>query len=138
MLCRTPAVFTGVASFWGLACSAAETTKVGIWPPPPSPAVPTPEVSESAPSSNSMTTWPPAAYHDEAWTLPRKFPIQASPTVGTVSPSAMSGPSCMSSTALGVTHTKAGGLAELRSALKLVDRGTTLAAKFDSDVTAGK
>ena len=44
----------------------------------------------------------------------------------------------MSSTALGDTQTKAGGLAELRSVLKLVESGTTLVAKSDSDVTAGK
>jgi hypothetical protein len=83
---------------------------------------------------------PLAAYHEVACTLPMKFASQASPTVGTVLLSAMAGPSCMSSTALGVTQTKAGGLAASRllwTLLKLTS-GTTLALKSAREVTAGK
>ncbi len=83
---------------------------------------------------------PPSPYHDVAWMFPMKLPSQASPTVGTVSPSANMGPSCMSSTVLGVTHTKSGGLAASRSLAMAGTEvsGTTSLSKSARDVTAGK
>ncbi len=136
----TPAVLTGVASCWGLFCRAEETTRVTIFPPPPSPAVPRPEVSESNPSSHCTTIWPPAAYQDVDWTAPMNPANHVSPTVGTVLPSARVGPSCMSSRALGETQTKSGAPAAFRSLVTpaLLVSGTVLVVKSDREVTAGK
>src|ERR1019366_4957408 len=115
-------------------------TRVRMCPPRTSPAVPIPDVSESRPSSHCTMIRPPAPYHDVDWTCAMKFASQASPTVGTELVSAIVGPSCMTSTAFGVTQTKSGALGALRSLwtpLALLS-GTTFWPKSASDVVAGE
>src|SRR5579863_2174745 len=107
---RIPVVSTGTDDCLGLRRVAHETTRVTTCPPFP-PLMPA--VSVSAPSSYSMTIWPPVAYHDVDCTAVMKVRRKASAWAGV--------PSCWSSITLGVYHTKSGGLTELRSPINDVE-----------------